>query len=105
MMFDEVRKCFLCNRYETIYNRLEVHHLWQNAYRKKADKYGLTVLLCASCHRESSRAAHQCGETMLYLHKYGQRKAMLEQGWDVDRFRAEFGANYLDDEELKEICP
>lgn len=42
---------------------------------------------------------------MLYLHKYGQRKAMLEQGWDVDRFRAEFGANYLDDEELKEICP
>lgn len=42
---------------------------------------------------------------MLFLHKFGQRKAMLEQGWDVDKFRAEFGQNYLDDEELKEICP
>lgn len=93
-----VRKCFLCGKYETDYNRLEVHHIFQNAYRKKADKYGLTVLLCAGCHRESEHAAHRNGATMIYLHRYGQRKAMAEQHWTVDEFRAEFGQNYLDDE-------
>jgi hypothetical protein len=35
---------------------------------------------------------------MDYVHKYGQHKAMKEQGWTVEQFREIFGANYLDDD-------
>jgi hypothetical protein len=33
------------------------------------------------------------------LHRYGQEKAMREQGWTKDEFKAIFGKNYLDDKE------
>lgn len=32
---------------------------------------------------------------MQYLHEYGQRKAMQENGWTVEQFREVFGKNYL----------
>ena len=35
---------------------------------------------------------------MQYLHEYGQRKAMQENGWDIQTFREIFGKNYLDNE-------
>lgn len=44
-------------------------------------------------------SVHQNADVMLYLHKYGQRKAMRENGWTVEQFREVFGANYLDDEQ------
>jgi hypothetical protein len=96
-MFD-YRTCFLCKRTETTFNRLEVHHIFQNANRKKSDEYGLTVLLCADCHRLGEYSAHRNAEVADYLHKYGQRKAMLEQGWSKEDFMKIFGANYLDEE-------
>ena len=34
-----------------------------------------------------------------YLHRYGQRKAMAENGWSIAEFREIFGRNYLDEEE------
>lgn len=36
---------------------------------------------------------------MQYLHEYGQRKAMQENGWDIDTFRSVFGKNYIDMED------
>lgn len=98
---DEYRTCFLCNRTETAYNKLETHHIFQNANRNKSDYYGLTVLLCAGCHREKPWAAHQSGKTMDYLHQYGQRLAQEKYGWTAEQFREIFGANYLDEEENK----
>ena len=92
---DEIEKCFLCGR-----NRhagLEVHHIFQNAYRNKSEQYGATVVLCADCHRLAPHAAHRDGATMKYLHQYGQRKVMQEQSWTVEQFREVFGANYLED--------
>jgi hypothetical protein len=32
---------------------------------------------------------------MLALHKYGEEKAMREQGWSVEDFIKVFGKNYL----------
>lgn len=93
----DYRTCFLCNRTETCYNRLETHHIYQNANRNKSEQYGLTVLLCANCHRLKPWAAHKSGKTMKYLHQYGQQKAMQQFGWSVDEFREIFGANYLDE--------
>ena len=41
------------------------------------------------------RGAHHNKDTALYLHQWGQRKAMLEQGWSTYDFIREFGKNYL----------
>lgn len=58
------------------------------------------MLLCGRrCHRIGRYAVHQNRNTMQLLHEYGQKKAMEEQGWNVDQFRREFGKNYLDLEE------
>lgn len=36
---------------------------------------------------------------MLYLHRYGQKRAMEENGWTAEEFRLKFGKNYLEDNE------
>ena len=82
---------------------VERHHIFGGALRKKSEKYGLVVLLSPWMHREGPEAAHRSGDTREKLKKYGQRKCMIEQGWDVDRFVAEFGRNWLTDAELDEI--
>ena len=88
--------CFLCGNYETV----ERHHLFGGALRPKADRLHLTVMLCPWCHQYDADSAHRSAETRLYLHKYGQMKAMREQGWTVEEFIREFGRNYLDEAEL-----
>ena len=98
--------CFLCGRDGTE-DPLDFHHIFGGnaADRKKCDRYGLKVRLChGRCHIFGPEAAHNCAETMRTLRRYGQRKAMIEQGWTVDEFRFHFGKNYLDDEELEEIA-
>ena len=89
-------ECFLCGNYETV----ERHHLFGGPFRKKADRLKLTVMLCPWCHQIDPDSAHKSAETALYLHKYGQQRAMREQGWSVEDFIREFGKNYLDEEEL-----
>ena len=83
--------CFLCGKY----GPLEEHHIFGGARRKKSEKYGLVVNLCHDCHNEPPRGAHHNRDTALYLHQWGQRKAMLEQGWSTYDFIREFGKNYL----------
>ncbi len=90
--------CFLCGNYETV----ERHHLFGGPLRKKADRLKLTVMLCPWCHQYDADSAHRSAEARLYLHRYGQRKAMEEQGWSKDDFIREFGRNYLDEEDLTE---
>lgn len=92
-------ECFLCGNYET----LERHHLFGGAFRKKADRLKLTVMLCPWCHQIDADSAHKSAETRLYLHKYGQARAMKEQGWTADDFVREFGRNYLDEEEIRSL--
>lgn len=95
----EYDKCFLCGR-NGVFDRLDRHHIFGGSRRKHSEKYGLVVLLCHSrCHIEGKFSAHQNADIMQYLHEYGQRKAMIEQGWTVEEFREVFGANYLDQEE------
>lgn len=91
-----MRECFICKRVETDYNRLDTHHIFGAGNRWKSDKYGLTVLLCRHCHTQSEYAVHNNADMMLYLHRYGQQKAMREQGWDCQTFVSIFGKNYLD---------
>ena len=88
-------ECFLCGRNGS-QDRLDRHHIFGSANRKKSERYGLVVHLCHhDCHIFGTNAVHKNAETMLALHQYGQRKAMREQGWSVEDFIRVFGKNYL----------
>lgn len=90
-----MKQCFLCGRNGSA-DPLDKHHIFGGPYRKKSEKYGLTVYLCHhDCHIFGREAVHNNAANMLYVKQYGQRKAMKEQGWTVDEFRKEFGKNYL----------
>lgn len=92
----EYRECFLCGRNGNG-DPLERHHIFGGrANRPKSEKYGLVVYLCGNrCHRLGKYSAHQNAEIAQYLHEYGQRKAMQEQGWTIEQFTEIFGKNYL----------
>lgn len=86
------RSCKLCGSQRW----LERHHIFGGANRKKSEKYGLVVYLCHNCHNEPPYGVHHNRDEMLRLKQYGQKKAMLEQGWSKEDFIREFGKNYLD---------
>lgn len=95
LTMDEYPKCFLCGRNGNG-DPLDKHHLFGGGRRKLSEKYGLVVYLCHSrCHIYGKYSAHKNAEIADYLHKYGQRKAMKEQGWTTEDFMKVFGANYL----------
>lgn len=88
-----MRECWLCG---CTNGQLDRHHIFGGPFRKKSERYGLVVDLCHdSCHIFGPEAAHQNKQTMDELHQYGQRKAMVEQGWTTEDFIREFGRNYL----------
>lgn len=92
---DDCKQCFLCKRNGNG-DRLELHHIFSGANRKLSDKYGLVVWLCGErCHRLGEYSAHQNALIAEYLHKYGQRKCMTEQGWTIGKFIEVFGRSYL----------
>lgn len=87
-----MRKCFLCGKT----GNLDRHHIFGGPFRKKSEKYGLTVDLCHdTCHIFGPDSVHQNRETMLKIKRYGQRKVMTENGWTTEQFIKEFGKNYL----------
>lgn len=89
------KECWLCLRNGST-DPLDRHHIFGGAYRDKSERYGLTVYLCHySCHIFGPDAAHRNGETMRQLHRYGQRKAMMDNGWSTADFVREFGKDYL----------
>lgn len=90
-----MRECFLCGANGNG-DPLERHHIFGGANRKLSEKYGLVVDLCGnSCHRNGEFAAHRNKDTAAMLHRYGQEKAMKENGWTVEQFIAIFGRSYV----------
>ena len=87
--------CWLCGA-NGCADPLDRHHIFGGSNRKKSERMGLVVYLCHHrCHIFGKMAVHQNKETMLKLHQFGQEKAMLENGWDTEKFIEEFGKNYL----------
>ena len=90
------RKCFLCGR-NGVGDPLDKHHIFGGPYRGKSEKYGLYVYLCHNrCHIYGNMSAHKNQKTMRQLKRYGQLKAMKENGWSTDDFIREFGKNYVE---------
>lgn len=98
-MYRAERTCWLCGK-NGCGDPLDKHHIFGGvAYRKKSERYGLTVWLCHdSCHENGPEAVHRNAETRQRLQEYGQRKAMEENNWTVEDFVREFGKNHLREE-------
>lgn len=87
--------CWLCGRNGSS-DQLDKHHIFGGPNRKLSEKYGLVVHLCHDrCHLYGEDAVHNNADTMRELHEYGQKKAMADNGWTVEDFRAVFGKSYL----------
>jgi hypothetical protein len=95
-MYRPDRTCWLCGK-NGCGEPLDKHHIFGGvAYRKKSERYGLTVFLCHdSCHENGPESVHRNPETRQRLQEYGQRRAMEENGWTVEDFIREFGKNHL----------
>ena len=79
--------CYICGSYAT-----ETHHcLHGTANRKLADKDGLTVRLCRTCHMN----LHDKGWYDIDLKKLAQQRWMEYYERSVDEFRERYGKSYL----------
>lgn len=92
-------RCYICRRAD---EKLDLHHVFFGALRKKSDKYGCVVWLCHNrCHIFGENAVHRNREIDLRLKKKCQLALMKKAGWTVEQFRAEFYKNYLDEEDIE----
>lgn len=88
MQNESDNECYFCFSRQD----LQRHHcLHGTANRKKADHDGLTVLLCAPCHRDLHDRG--CGDTA--LKQAAQRKWMQYYGRSEADFRKRYGKSYL----------
>ena len=82
------------NRQTVLLVRTE--RLFGGPYRKKSDRYGLTVYLCHnSCHIFGKNAVHNNRAQDVRLKRLGQKAWMERQGKSAEYFINEFGRNYL----------
>ena len=87
-----MRKCHLCGRNWAI----EKHHVFGGSNRKKSEKHGMTVDLCASCHR-GPHGVHQDAEQNKRLKAGFQGK--FEETHSREEFRRIFGKSYIMEDE------
>lgn len=91
-------RCFLCGRLGT----LEEHHIFNAPNRTASETYGLTVNICADCHRLDPKSVHRSGVTARALKHHAQKEAMKFYGWNNDEWCKRFIISYLTEEELNE---
>lgn len=83
-------ECLVCR---TTLN-LHKHHVFGAANRKKSEKYGLTVYLCARHHNMSDEGVHFNKTLDTKIKQLAQRK--FEETNSREEFMREFGRNWLD---------
>lgn len=76
--------CYICGCPAT-----DTHHMLHGSMRKKADAYGLTVMLCRGCHM----LLHDKGLHDREIQQAAQR--IFEQDHTRDEFIKEFGKSFL----------
>ena len=87
-----MRKCYLCGSFRNV----EKHHVYSGPYRKASEKHGMTVDLCASCHR-GPHGVHQDAELNKRLKAGFQGK--FEETHSREEFRRIFGKSYIMEDE------
>lgn len=86
-------RCEICGRYDFC----DVHHIFAGTRRKIADRLGLTITLCQSCHDK----VHAFPSKYAHLKTEAQRKYMIQTGISVEEWIELFGKSYLGDDECQ----
>ena len=87
--------CYICG-YSG--KKLDRHEVFFGAWRGKSKRLGLWVELCWDRHHNHGKnAVHNNRAVDLQLKRRAQQRAMEKYGWDIQRFTAEFGRNYLEE--------
>ena len=81
-------RCFICGRV----TGLERHHILGGPNRKWSEKYKLTAILCADCHRGPNgvHCNRARGDSLKRL-----AQIAFEARYDHDTWMEVFGKNYL----------
>ena len=85
------KECLVC---KTIYNLHSHHIFYGTSNRKKSEKYGLKVWLCARHHNMSNEGVHFNKVLDMKIKKMAQEFFETHYGTRED-FRREFGKSYL----------
>ena len=85
IMTKDFEHCFVCGK-----QAQQWHHVLGAANRKKSEKYGLLIPVCAKCH---SNIHDKSQELNNRLKKEAQADFLME--YSIDLWRKEFGKNYL----------
>ena len=86
-----MRQCHICGSTQWI----ERHHVFGGSNRKNSERYGLVADLSHFCHNEPPDGEHFNRENRERLQAEFQRRAMLENGWTAEDFRAVFHKSYI----------
>lgn len=90
-MIVQDRKCFFCGTTQN----LHCHHcIHGTANRKKSEKYGLMIWLCAYHHNLGRKSVHNDYDMDLQVKQYAQ-KYFEDNIGSRELFIKEFGRNYL----------
>lgn len=90
-------RCYLCGRPALYNDPLDKHHVFFGPYRRKSEKYGLTVYLHHSaCHIFGEKAVHNNADVCRELQAEVQEIAMEHYGWTISDFIRLLGRNYID---------
>ena len=83
--------CYLCGNTQN----LERHHcLYGRGIRQLSDRFGLTVMLCPRCHRDTKYGVHGLNkEADLRLKRIAQ--ITFESIYSHEKWMKVFGRNYL----------
>lgn len=85
--------CFLCGESG---GAMDWHHCFGASAKPASEAYGLKVRLHHfGCHMYGEKAVHGNKDTMDYIHRVAQEKAMEYYGWDKGDFIRIFGKNYI----------
>lgn len=84
IMTNDLDHCYFCQR-----ARQHIHHMMNAANKKKAEKYGLLLPVCFSCHTK----IHGDPLYMLAVRQMGQGR--FEELYSRELWMKEFGKNYL----------
>lgn len=91
----DAEECYICGTKRN----LQTHHVLDGIRRKKADEDGLTVRLCADCHRllHDRGRVHTIGKTVdeWDLKQQAQMAWMYHNSASVEAFRERYGKSYL----------
>ena len=94
IMQEDIHSCYLCGR-NGQGDRLEMHHVFNGADKKRSEKYRFLVWICGErCHRNGREAVHR-NIHVNNMVKRNAQKIYEDQFGTREDFIREFGKSFL----------